>query len=135
MATFAHAQGTGSEGYFTIYNNTSGNVVVGFYTNDGSGWSDSWLSEALLPGEVAEAEFTADTGACDQAFTVGWLGENDTEVLDDTITINICEASNVYLDDNEIYYDWIPAAAPGVPRRGLAKTGKRSARSANMMPR
>ncbi|MES0811596.1 hypothetical protein ABLO27_19065 [Roseibium sp. SCPC15] len=104
-ATSAIAQGTGSEGFFQIYNNTSGNVVVGFYTNDGSGWSDNWLSDILDPGESAQAEFTADSGNCDQTFQVGWLGENDEEVLDDPINIDICAASNVYLDDNEIYYD------------------------------
>ena len=102
----ASAQGTGSEGYFTIYNNTAGNVVVSFYTNDGSGWSDNWLTtDALMPGESAAAEFYADTGACDQVFAVGWLGGDGSEVVDDPISIDICEASNVYLDDNEIYYD------------------------------
>jgi len=33
------------------------------------------------------------------------LGKNDSEVLDDVIGINICKASNVYLEDNEIYFD------------------------------
>eukprot|EP00439_Symbiodinium_sp_Y106_P088786 s1_g1322.t1 len=97
--------GTGSEGYFQIYNNTSNNVVVGFYTNDGSGWSQNWLSEWLGPDESARAEFYADTGNCAQTFQVGWLGDDDSEVMDDPIAIDICDASNVYLDDNEIYYD------------------------------
>lgn len=101
----ALAQGTGSEGYFQIYNNTENNIVVGFYTNDGSGWSDNWLSDILEPGDSARAEFTADTGNCDQVFQVGWLGDDDSEVLDDPISIDICAASNVYMDDNEIYYD------------------------------
>jgi len=101
----AGAQGTGSEGYFQIYNNTGGNIAVGFYTNDGSGWSENWLSDAIMPGQVATAQFTADTGNCDQVFQVGWLGENDSEVMDEPISIDICAASNVYLDDNEIYYD------------------------------
>ncbi|MTH98394.1 hypothetical protein [Roseibium sp. RKSG952] len=101
----ALAQASGSEGYFNIYNNTSGNVVVGFYTNDGSGWSDNWLGSELPPGDSVEAEFIADSGSCDQVLQVGWLGENDEEILDDPISINICDASNVYLDDNEIYYD------------------------------
>lgn len=103
--TAAFAQGTGSQGYFQLYNNTEDNTVVGFYTNDGSGWSENWLSEALEPGESAEAQFTADTGKCDQTFQVGWLGDDDTEVLDNPIDINICDASNIYMDDNEIYYD------------------------------
>ncbi|MEP3431061.1 MAG: hypothetical protein ABJN98_20415 [Roseibium sp.] len=104
-ATTVLAQGTGSEGYFQIHNNTGGNIVVGFYTNAGDGWSENWLADALSPSENATAEFTADTGNCDQVFQIGWLGENDTEVIDEPIAIDICAASNVYLDDNEIYYD------------------------------
>lgn len=101
----ALAQGTGAKGYFQIHNNTDGHTVVGFYTNDGNGWSSNWLSEPLEPDESAEATFTEDSGPCEQDLRVGWLGENGGEVLDDPISINICEASNVYLDDNEIYYD------------------------------
>jgi len=103
--TMALAQGTGSEGYFTLYNDTANNVVVGFYTNDGSGWSDNWLDDDLDPGDAAEAEFHADTGACEQLLTVGWLGADGGEVLDDPISIDICDASNVYLGDNEITYN------------------------------
>ena len=52
IASAASAQGTGSEGYFQIYNDTSNNVVIGFYTNDGSGWSDNWLGGAeIMPGQ------------------------------------------------------------------------------------
>jgi len=96
---------SGSGGVFTIQNRTANNIVVGFYTNDGSGWSDNWLGEQLRPGENAEAKFDAETGACDQTLRVGWLGDNGGEVLDEPIRIDICKASNVYLDDNEIYYD------------------------------
>ena len=105
FCTAALAQGTGSEGYFQIYNNTGNNVVVGFYTNDGSGWSANWLGDAIQPAESATAEFNAETGSCDQVFQVGWLGADGGEVLDEEIGIDICAASNVYLDDNEIYYD------------------------------
>ncbi len=102
----ALAQGTGSEGYFEIYNNTTNNIVISFYTNDGSGWSNNWLDGVdIVPGQSATATFHADTGACDQVFAVGWLGNGDTEIIDDPISIDICAASNVYLDDNEIYYD------------------------------
>ena len=103
--SLAMAQATGSEGNFTIINKTAGNVVVGFYTNDGSGWSDNWLDAELKPGEEADAAFTADEGSCDQTFQVGWLGQDGSEVMDEPIDIDICEASNVYLDDNEIYFD------------------------------
>jgi hypothetical protein len=104
MLNTAYAQ-SGSGGEFTIYNSTSNNIVIGFYTNDGGGWSSNWLETDLNPGEDAAAYFSADTGSCDQAFQVGWLGDGDTEVLDDSISIDICEASNIYLEDNEIYFD------------------------------
>lgn len=101
------AQGTGSEGSFEIHNSTSNNLVIGFYTNDGDGWSENWLAEDLEPGTSASAEFTASSGSCDQMFQIGWLGDDgESEVLDDPISIDICDASNVYVEDNEIYYDW-----------------------------
>lgn len=105
MSGAALAQGSGSEGEFTIFNKSGGNIVIGFYTNDGDGWSDNWLSEDLRPNESAKAAFTADSGACAQTLQIGWLGENGSEVMDEPIDIDICEATNVYLDDNEIYYD------------------------------
>lgn len=101
----ALAEGTGAQGLFTIHNSTTSNIVTGFYTNDGSGWSTNWLSEPIEPGDVAEAQFHANTGPCEQTFQIGWLGENDAEVLDDPIDIDICDASNVYLEDNDISYD------------------------------
>lgn len=105
ICTTARAAGTGYEGYFQIYNNTDNNTVVGFYTNDGEGWSTNWLSRRLAPGENAQAEFHEGNQNCDQTLQVGWLGSDGSEVLDDPIDIDICEASNVYLDDNEIYFD------------------------------
>jgi len=79
--------------------------VVGFYTNDGSGWSDNWLIEQLRPSENANAAFNAETGSCAQTLQVGWLGADGSEVMDDPINIDICQASNVYVADNEIFYD------------------------------
>jgi len=105
LSSSAFADATGSKGVFTIHNTTKKNVVVGFYTNDGSGWSDNWLAERLNPSEKAEAKFSSETGSCDQKLQVGWLGQDDSEVLDEAISIDICKASNVYLDDNEIYFD------------------------------
>lgn len=98
--------GTGAEGVFTIHNDTD-NVVSGFYTSedDGETWSDNWLSIQVRPGESAEARFHANTGPCNQTFQVGWVGEGGGEILDDPIDIDICEASNVYLEDNDISYD------------------------------
>lgn len=105
LSTAAFSQSSGSEGRFSIHNKTDKNTVVGFYTNDGSGWSTNWLSEQLTPGQEATAQFDATTGGCDQILKVGWLGENGSEVLDEPISINICEASNVYVADNEIFFD------------------------------
>lgn len=102
QASFAQ---TGSQGYFTLSNDTSDLVVVGFYTNDGTGWSDDWLEEDLLPGETIDAEFFADTGSCEQLFRVGWLAENGDELIDEPISIDICEASNVYIEDEGISFD------------------------------
>lgn len=104
LATAAIAQ-SGSGGVFTMHNQSGNNVVVGFYTNDGDGWSDNWLSEQLDPGTNASAEFTAETGSCDQTLQVGWLGADGSEVMDEPIAINICEATHVYLADNEIYFE------------------------------
>lgn len=104
FGTSAIAQ-SGSGGAFSIFNDTAGNVVVGFYTNDGSGWSNNWLGEHMMPGQSATAEFFAETGACEQVFQVGWLGGDGSEVMDEPISIDICQATNVYLGDNEIKFD------------------------------
>jgi len=98
---------TGAEGVFTVHNDTETNVIVGFYvgTTDES-FSDNWLSDPLMPGETARAEFGSDEGSCINYFVVGWLGADlDSEVLDDPIEIDICEATNVYLGDGEITFD------------------------------
>lgn len=104
LGTAAFAQ-SGTGGAFSIYNDTAGNVVVGFYTNDGNGWSTNWLADHMAPGQSASAEFFAETGACDQLFQVGWLGSDGSEVMDEPISIDICQATNVYLGDNEIKFD------------------------------
>tara|TARA_R110002020_G_scaffold28146_1_gene89937 strand:+ start:4951 stop:5322 length:372 start_codon:yes stop_codon:yes gene_type:complete len=99
---------SGAECVFTIHNDTKVNTLIGFYTSedDGETWSDNWLGGKMAPGQTARAEFTADTCACDQVFQAGWLAEDDvSEVLDDPHTIDICEASNVYLGDDEVSFD------------------------------
>lgn len=107
VATSGAIAGTGAEGYFTIHNDTEGNVVSGFYTSqdDGETWSDNWLTIQVRPGESAEARFHANTGPCEQVLQVGWVGTDGSEVLDEPISIDICEASNVYLEDNDISFD------------------------------
>ncbi len=104
LSVNASAQPSGEAGEFVIHNQSE-NIVVGFYTNDGNGWSSNWLSEELAPDQAATAEFADDTGACDQILQVGWLGEDGSEILDDPISIDICKTSNVYVSDNDIYYD------------------------------
>jgi hypothetical protein len=101
----AGAASTGASGVFTIHNSTSEHTVTGFYTNDGTGWSTNWLSEQIEAGDTAEARFQENTGPCNQTFQVGWLGEDGDEILDEPIDIDICEASNVYLEDNDMSYD------------------------------
>ena len=54
---------------------------------------------------TAPAEFTDASRSCDQYLMVGWSGEGNAEVLDNAISIDIWEASNDYLDDNQIYFD------------------------------
>lgn len=105
-ATGALAQ-TGSECVFTIHNDTDENTLTGFYTSDDDGatWSSNWLSERIKPGQTAKAEFAADTCSCAQSFQAGWLDVNGGEALDEEHTIDICEASNVYLGDNEVTFD------------------------------
>lgn len=107
LAFSATAQ-TGSQGYFTIHNATSGHSVNNFYTSeDGTNWSASWLDSGtyLEPGESIDVEFIADSGSCFQYLLVAWMGTDGNEVEDDPITIDICEATNVYLGDNEISFD------------------------------
>ena len=101
----ALAAGTGKNGEFTILNETRGNTVVGFYTNDGGGWSKNWLSSNLKPGDKRGMKFTKPGGKCKQTLRVGWLGKSGGEVKDDPINIDICDASNVYLRDNKVTYD------------------------------
>ena len=96
---------TGKHGEFTIHNDTTSNTVVGFYTNDGSGWSTNWLSSAVGPGDTADLEFNKSGGRCNQTLRVGWRAKGGGEVKDDPIKIDICKASNVYLHDNEITFD------------------------------
>ena len=97
--------GTGKNGVFTVHNDTQGNTVVGFYTNDGSGWSTNWLSRKIGPGDDSKLEFKNSGGACKQTLRVGWAGKNGNEVKDDPVNIDICKASNVYLHDNDISFD------------------------------
>jgi hypothetical protein len=105
LSSLANAEGTGKNGVFTIHNDTDDNTVVGFNTNDGSGWSTNWLSRSLGPGKSSDMQFSKPGGKCKQRLRVGWKGKNGGEVLDDPINIDICDASNVYLHDNEITYD------------------------------
>lgn len=107
LLTTGALAGTGADGVFTIYNDTESNVVSGFYTSedDGDSWSANWLSIQIRPGETAEARFHANSGPCEQVVQVGWVGQDGGEVLDEPVGIDICEANNVYLEDNDISFD------------------------------
>ena len=106
LASGAVAQ-SGAEGAFTVHNATEGNIIVGFYVStDLETFSENWLSEPMMPGASGSAAFFADSGDCINYFLVGWLGsDQETEVLDEPIEIDICEASAVYLGDNEIFFE------------------------------
>lgn len=106
LALPATAQ-TGAGGVFTIHNDTDENVLIGFYVSDDmETWSDNWLTDPMMPGESSEAQFFADSGNCVNYFITGWLGaDHASEVLDDPIEVDICQASNLYLGNNEIYFD------------------------------
>jgi hypothetical protein len=95
---------TGSDGVFTIYNNSENNILTGFYSNDGTGWSDNWLGERMMPGDTSSAGFLV-ANACEQILQVGWMGEDNSEVLDGPFSIDICAVSNLYLDENEMSVD------------------------------
>ena len=103
----AFAQGTGSDGYFELYNDTESNILVGFYTSeDAEAWSANWIDGTeIMPGEGGSAEFLTESGNCLQYFSASWMGADGSEVFDEAIEIDVCEASNVYLGDNEISYD------------------------------
>ncbi|MFN4057993.1 MAG: hypothetical protein ACK4HW_07410 [Roseinatronobacter sp.] len=106
LITPAFAQ-TGAQGIFSVHNDTQGSVVVGFYVSDDlDSFSDNWLEDPIMPGEAFEAQFFADSGACINYFVIGWLGADlNSEVLDDPVEIDICQATNVYLEENGISFD------------------------------
>ena len=54
LLTTGALAGTGAEGVFTIYNDTDGNVVSGFYTSEDNGdsWSANWLSVQILSRRI-----------------------------------------------------------------------------------
>jgi len=90
-------------GKFMIHNQ-SNYIIVGFYTNEGDGWSSNWLEEQVSAGESAEMQFTHQ-GPCQVQFRVGWLTTNNDETVGEPWNIDICEAHNVYFDDNKASYD------------------------------
>jgi hypothetical protein len=57
------------------------------------------MTDSLMSGDSALTERGAICGPCEQVFAMDWLGANGSEMID------ICDASNVYLGDNEITYD------------------------------
>ena len=102
----ALAQGTGAKGYFNIYNVTVGHEIVGFYTNEGHGWTTNWLTaETLTVGEGAVAQFQPGAVTCQQTFTVGWRSTAGREIRGHPVAINICDATNVYLGIDKLSFD------------------------------
>ena len=93
----------GAWGNFDIHNQ-SNYIITGFYTNEGDGWSANWLHEQISAGESAAMAFTRD-GPCEITFRVGWLTTDGQETLGDPWNIDICDAHNVYFDDDKATYD------------------------------
>ncbi len=73
LGSAAFAQ-SGSGGTFSIYNDTAGNVVVGFYTNDGSGWSNNWLGEHMIRVSLQVQSFSQKLVlAINSSRSAGWV--------------------------------------------------------------
>lgn len=102
----ALADGTGAEGFVNIYNSSPGFVVTGFYTNGGHGWTRDWLTDVILtPGEGAVAQFRSAPPACHQRVKVGWRSAAGHEVRSHPVAVNICDVSNIYFAQEEIFFD------------------------------
>ena len=100
------AEGTGAKGYVNIINSTPGFVITGFYTNAGHGWTRDWLTNVrLTPGELAVAQFSTAPPKCHQRVRVGWLSTAGREKRGHPISVNICNVSNVYFAQREIFFD------------------------------
>lgn len=98
--------GTGEDGYVQIHNNAKSTVLIGFYTESGSELSENWLDADLQPASKVTVDFDASEGTCAKMFVAGWLAdENESEDLDEAISIDICKATNIYIDDDSLTVD------------------------------
>ncbi|MEL7396385.1 MAG: hypothetical protein AAFN44_08440 [Pseudomonadota bacterium] len=102
----AYAEATGADGHVNIFNSTPGFTITGFYTNAGHGWTRDWLTDVVLtPGVGAKAVFSSAPPKCHQHIRAGWLSTAGREFHGHPIHINICEVSNIYFAEDEIFFD------------------------------
>ncbi len=88
---------------FTIHNQ-SDYIINGFFIADGGDVGPNWMDFELNGDESADMAFSYD-GPCEIEFVLGWLGEDGSTLLGDNTSIDICEASNIYFDGSQAYYD------------------------------
>ncbi len=89
---------------FKIHNE-SDYIINGFYVaGDDGALSANWMDFELNGGESADMEFGYD-GPCEIYFAVGWVAEDETSILGDLTSIDICDANNIYFDGDNATYD------------------------------
>ncbi len=83
---------------FNLHNESSG-IIVSFYLEDSGGWSDDWLDEVVMPGEVMGMVFDYD-GECELGTRVEFADGTYLDAL-----VDYCETDNVYVEEDEITVD------------------------------
>jgi len=83
---------------FNLHNDSSG-VIIAFYLEGSDGWSDDWLDEVVMPGDVFGMAFDYD-GECELGTRVEFADGTYLDAL-----VDYCEIDNVYVEEDEITVD------------------------------